>query len=515
MAVEFALVRGSSSCPLANQMIQWFWNKWDSGSSLFRTRSEVLADYGESRIRTPGQVLLSLFSFMPKTSTAGKERSGSPGCSMSKNEHCSSLYGLGAMEFVNVCVRLLRAGICEWRLVPVDQGVAALGLVRSRKYREAISDILNELRCGRFRFEGFIYETIKSVVGSVYNKSLDPFDSIGGRVMPSRVLSVLGPDVSGRPYVEAAALREFSRGIRFWSLSATSFRQYVTGFRSYARFAAALTVILPEKSSPRILPARESDVLLWVSGFRNVDTAKNYVSHLRKWHTWLNLDTKWDSPIIRESLNGLKRFLNNPPPFRPRIGPALLHDVVSTSLSEGKALLALGCILAYAFLLRVPSELLKLRATNLVVEGQVVKIRLDSRKNAPGGETLRRGCCCVKDSLVCPVEAAKILLRRYGSRSHPLFYTLGYRKFLLQLRDSLKLLNVSESGRYGTHALRRGHAHALAMTGSSYEKICAMGSWKPGSTVPARVYIDVSEVQQIACDYAVPFIEDSESESDD
>ncbi|KAF4646851.1 hypothetical protein FOL46_005086, partial [Perkinsus olseni] len=182
-------------------------------------------------------------------------------------------------------------GICEWRLVPVDQGVAALGLVRSRKYREAISDILIELRCGRFRFEGFIYETIISVVRSVYNKSLDPFDSIGGRVMPSRVLSVLGPDASGGPYVEAAALREFSRGIRFWSLSATSFRQYVTGFRSYARFAAALTVILPEKGSPRILPAREGDVLLWVSGFRNVDTAKNYVSHLRKWHTWLNLDT--------------------------------------------------------------------------------------------------------------------------------------------------------------------------------------------------------------------------------
>ena len=75
---------------------------------------------------------------------------------------------------------------------------------------------------------------------------------------------------------------------------------------------------------------------------------------------------------------------------------------------------ALLFLLAYVFLLRLPSEALPVRLTSggAHVEGQAVlevregslELRLWRRKNRPEGSTLTRGCWCRESRATCPLH---------------------------------------------------------------------------------------------------------------
>ena len=74
---------------------------------------------------------------------------------------------------------------------------------------------------------------------------------------------------------------------------------------------------------------------------------------------------------------------------------------------------ALLYLFAYVFLLRVPSEALpvvsgKVNVTEaqsvLEVRGEQILLKLQKRKNRPGGSLLTRTCWCSKTPKACPIH---------------------------------------------------------------------------------------------------------------
>ncbi|KAF4679054.1 hypothetical protein FOZ60_015587, partial [Perkinsus olseni] len=239
---------------------------------------------------------------------------------------------------------------------------------------------------------------------------------------------------------------------------------------------------------------------LWLSTFRNQDTAKCYLTHLRKWHEWLDLSKKWDTIAVRQTAQGLSRNPRKTLAEKPRVSIQMLRNMVKRAIGRGLIDFSLAAIMGYHFLLRIPSELLVASVGQLIVNDSAkeVTLVLPRRKNLPAGDKQVRSCCCKTDSLTCPVEAAKALLERRGSSlldGDPLFPLLSYRAFLFILRSTLSGMGTSD----------------LAKSGSSFQQICALGSWR--SRVPASVYVDLAEVQKLASSTFMSLLEESDSES--
>ena len=131
-------------------------------------------------------------------------------------------------------------------------------------------------------------------------------------------------------------------------------------------------------------------------------------------------------------------------------------------------------LLAYAFLLRVPSEGLPVVAGGadqaneqaaLALEGDELVLRLRRRKNRPGGSTLRRHCWCTTCRESCPVHVLGPMLedRVPGEGLFPNISAASAGAFLKKMLESI---GVREAGSYRLHDLRRGHALDLQLAGA-------------------------------------------------
>ena len=133
-------------------------------------------------------------------------------------------------------------------------------------------------------------------------------------------------------------------------------------------------------------------------------------------------------------------------------------------------------VLAYAFLLRLPSEALPVVAgvKGMVFEansmlymsdGKLV-LQLKRRKNKLYGSTLVRECWCASSRWTCPVHVVGSWVSRcdVGTR---LFGDVTAAKALSTLRRILGLLGVPNSCEYRTQDFRRGHAQDLAESGGA------------------------------------------------
>ena len=160
-------------------------------------------------------------------------------------------------------------------------------------------------------------------------------------------------------------------------------------------------------------------------------------------------------------------------------------------------------LVAYTFLLRVPSEALPITRgdVNTLMVGQAViylenektlALRLKCRKNKPRGGILRRGCICTADSRTCPVhtlwhkflEPMEIGTQPWGSISASTARN--------HLRETLERLAVPNAGSYGTHDLRRGHAKDMQLSGASLAQILAAGEWKSRAVA---TYVDLERLE--------------------
>lgn len=133
-------------------------------------------------------------------------------------------------------------------------------------------------------------------------------------------------------------------------------------------------------------------------------------------------------------------------------------------------------LMAYVFLLRVPSEAIPATAggtgaSSLVREGSFLVLRLARRKNRPAGSRLARGCWCKVCRRTCPLHVLGPILegRKQGVRLFP-GVTAG--RALCVLREMLVALGVSGAEEFRTHDFRRGHAKDLQMSGVPSVAVC-------------------------------------------
>ena len=130
-------------------------------------------------------------------------------------------------------------------------------------------------------------------------------------------------------------------------------------------------------------------------------------------------------------------------------------------------------LLAYCFLLRLPSEALPAVActvdgrresqATLCIEGSVLVLYLRRRKNKPQGSRLVRSCWCSSSTVTCPLHViGKFMAERPGL---PLFPGITSQSALVTLRECLASLATPSASDYRTHDLRRGHALDLQCSG--------------------------------------------------
>ena len=130
-------------------------------------------------------------------------------------------------------------------------------------------------------------------------------------------------------------------------------------------------------------------------------------------------------------------------------------------------------LLAYVFLLRVPSEALPAvagkvfgREAQSVLEhsGEGLRLTLRRRKNKPQGSQLVRSCWCTQCSRTCPVHALGPVVAA-SPQGESLFEGITPSRASHALKHMLQLIGVANAERYRTHDLRRGHARDLQLSG--------------------------------------------------
>ena len=135
-------------------------------------------------------------------------------------------------------------------------------------------------------------------------------------------------------------------------------------------------------------------------------------------------------------------------------------------------------LMAYSFLLRVPSEAIPVTAGSvgpcmLAREGNFVVLTLARRKNRPNGSRLARGCWCKESPLTCPLCLLSPLLvnAKAGGKLFPNVTTSNVNHVL---RSMLAELGIPNAERYRTHDFRRGHAKDLQLAGASpLSRVCS------------------------------------------
>ena len=162
--------------------------------------------------------------------------------------------------------------------------------------------------------------------------------------------------------------------------------------------------------------------------------------------------------------------------------------------------------LAYAFMLRVPSELLPLSVdcngmterdeaskvhASIQTGAGTVRIHLASRKNAQWGATLTRHCWCARSKLTCPVHTVLELCGEMAD-GWAIFRGLTASAATKTLRRHLQSVGFTKVEEVTLHAFRRGHAQDMADSGSPLAEILGAGGW---TSVAFAEYLQAHEIE--------------------
>ena len=241
------------------------------------------------------------------------------------------------------------------------------------------------------------------------------------------------------------------------------------------------------------IPAAARTVTLYASVCSCAATLRG---HIAAWHhAHLVVGAAWP-PIPGDLWRAVNRGTAAiQAPRRPRAGArrGLVLALAQQAVIERSLRFAAACVLAYVFLLRVPSELLgQLRFSNTRAScgwGAAIGVppgpRL-FRKNRPQGTTLARACTCQEGaapSRLCPHLWLEYL--RTAQSGDLLFAGYSYGRFLEDLRCALQKLSTAEPAlreaigdplSWGSHAFRTGAARDILATGG-VSAAQAAGQW--------------------------------------
>ena len=278
-------------------------------------------------------------------------------------------------------------------------------------------------------------------------------------------------------------------------------KKSVTSMRSGVRCYIAFAKRLRGKADGSIFPPSVNDLLVWSTCFRCEGTFSNYMGYVRTWCLIESLQTAaFDEPAVRRA----KASIRKRGAFTRRKKMFLQLDIVRRIVIEQKCEERYGLLflLAYTFLLRLPSEALPTvcssngkadsdSQTVLYFNGEVLCLQLKSRKNKLGGSLLERRCWCKSCPQTCPVHVLWPKLLSLGSGTK-IFSGISPSKALTRLRCCLSEMTVPEAKYYRTHDLRRGHAKDLFQNGATLYEILSAGEWRSPAFLS---YLDYGELE--------------------
>ena len=281
-----------------------------------------------------------------------------------------------------------------------------------------------------------------------------------------------------------------------------------SGINSYFRFCDLM--------ARQPFPPTEDSVQLWSATFRPGPTFGNYLTHLKKAATLMNISTDWCTPAVTAMAKGLEKVMGRSFIFPNFIESADLLRVlrfVKVDTDLGQAF-----FLSYLFSLRVPSETLRLsrafrddRLTEFVPqedkaligirtfkETEVLVIKFSFRKNIRNGCILMRPCLCGAASEtaleLCPVHAIWPHIRDRVGAGGPLFPAYTANIFNRKLKQTMTALKYPEGGKFSSHAFRRGATQEIKNSGSTLATIVKSGTWLSACY---RNYLDLSADEAI------------------
>lgn len=255
-------------------------------------------------------------------------------------------------------------------------------------------------------------------------------------------------------------------------------------------------------------PPKAEWLVAWSKLFRSVNVFRNYLGYVKTGCLLVRADVLVfkDPSVCRAKASVAKsgQFESRP---RMWIRKDLLESMVKHCVKKAVHLAFVPLfVLAYAFLLRLPSEALPAvagrdrdvpEASAILSKtsgdaGVELVLTLRRRKNKLGGSRLVRGCWCSKSPTVCPVHVLGPIVDA-TPEGQPLFPGLTARTAMCSLRAILKALKVKDSHAYGTHDFRRGHALDLERSGAPLWQILAAGEWRS----PAYLrYLDLNLIDR-------------------
>ena len=288
-----------------------------------------------------------------------------------------------------------------------------------------------------------------------------------------------------------------------------------SGLRCYVAFVKAIVGTRVES----LFPPRLEWLQAWAALFRSSRTFTNYLGYARVGCMIVKADTSiFDHPAVTRAIRSVEKaglFAAREKMWirRERIEAMLCWAELHTEYLQYAYLF----LLAYVFLLRLPSEALPVVSAS--VEGQVtsqsvitvteteIVLNLKRRKNKSCGSRLIRRCWCKQSTRTCPIHVLGKFVQTSPHGSE-LFSGVTAAGALSALRFMLKSLGVAGHESYRTHDLRRGHALDLQCSGAPLWEILEAGEW----TSPAFLkYLDLHRLDT----ELVVQAHAGESESDD
>ena len=238
-------------------------------------------------------------------------------------------------------------------------------------------------------------------------------------------------------------------------------------------------------------PPSEGAVRGWGAIFKPGRTYKNYIAHLKKSCLLLELDAKWDTPVVRTIAAGLenshRRSFAPPNFFFPNDLLKLLgHEAVESAFFQ-------LAYLSYLFPLRAPSEALRIcRAffddtlTEFVPQPdkammgirkhsdrEMLVLKFPFRGNIRGGCVLFRPFLCSGEDdrtrTLCPVHAIWPLIQ-----IPPTFPPCKVNR---TFKTVMTKLGYPDGPKCSPHAFRRGATQEIKDGGSTIALITQSGTW--------------------------------------
>jgi hypothetical protein len=250
-------------------------------------------------------------------------------------------------------------------------------------------------------------------------------------------------------------------------------------------------------------PPQIGDILAWSTLFRFAGTWMNYLNYLKTGCMMVQapslvgivpcgclaglhllVQKVFDDPAVRRTTKSIVKAGTFESRVRMWIRRELIEKIVKLAKTDRKIQrMAVLYVITYIFLLRLPSEALKLTAgqdsspCEIFLDNDKLVIVLARRKNKANGSRLTRLCWCHSSKTTCPVHVVGVLINTLPHGT-PLFPRVTQSKALLELRRVLGILDVDQAEIYRCHDIRRGHALDLQLAGSPLHEILAAGEWR-------------------------------------